>query len=170
MKRLRSPWVLAGVVVLGLGYWLYDGMRRSYGPYGVVRRTACLSNLKQIGRAALLYAEDSDGRLMPGARWMDVLEPKLNSPEVLRCPCLVGLGQDGPDAWGYALNSLVSGQAVKNYEEPDRTFLAYESKKTERHAADPMTSFSGPFDPERPKTGRANVVFLDGHAQRVGKF
>ena len=63
------------------------------------RRTACLSNLKQIGLALELYGRDSDdyfpntsfGASAPGTyngqyRWMDALDPYLKSAQIFVCP------------------------------------------------------------------------------------
>jgi prepilin-type N-terminal cleavage/methylation domain-containing protein len=63
------------------------------------RQTSCISNLKQLGTAMLMYAEDSDGLFPPAVArpsraqknyyemsWMAVLEPYTKSRGVYVCP------------------------------------------------------------------------------------
>jgi prepilin-type N-terminal cleavage/methylation domain-containing protein len=63
------------------------------------RQTSCISNLKQMGTAMLMYAEDSDGLFPPAVArpsrsqknyyemsWMAVLEPYIKSRGVYICP------------------------------------------------------------------------------------
>ena len=60
------------------------------------RQTACLSNVKQITLAAMMYASDNS-EMMPQSgylaadgttwvRWYDKLEPYLRNEQILRCP------------------------------------------------------------------------------------
>ncbi len=68
------------------------------------RRTACLSNLKQIGLGLQMYIEDFDGYYpntafgpsAPGTyngeyRWMNALDPYLKNQQVFTCPDASGL-------------------------------------------------------------------------------
>lgn len=159
------------VVALGGGYWLYAAAMQSYGPYGVVRRVACMSNLKKVAQATLVYAQDYDDRLMPSGQWMDALSTspgskpaRLESEDRLRCPCLIAL--KGNLVYGYAYNSDLSHEKLSSFELPEHTALAYESNESRRNASDPLTSFSGPFDPAIRSSARANVAYLSGHVER----
>src|SRR6266540_7422599 len=71
------------------------------------RQTACLSNLKQLSSAMLMYAEDNDGLFVPvigrSSRtetnfylmsWMHLLEPYVKSRGVYVCPSSGHLSQD----------------------------------------------------------------------------
>jgi len=57
------------------------------------RQTSCMSNLRQIGTAALMYAQDYD-EVMPGTDfgedpeyfWGDLAQPYLKSRQILDCP------------------------------------------------------------------------------------
>ncbi|HIE52981.1 MAG TPA: type II secretion system protein, partial [Armatimonadetes bacterium] len=57
------------------------------------RQTACASNLRQIGTAIAIYAQDSDGHLPPFAAgyppydfWWEVTAPYTTSHQILICP------------------------------------------------------------------------------------
>ncbi len=57
------------------------------------RQTQCLSNVRQIATAALMYAEDWEGCICPGGRsgpdpnrWHEILDPYMKNQDILRCP------------------------------------------------------------------------------------
>jgi len=54
------------------------------------RKSACLSNLKQIGTAAMMYTQDYDERLPMAnfsvGRWYTLLQPYAKSMQVFVCP------------------------------------------------------------------------------------
>ncbi len=60
------------------------------------RQTSCLSNVKQLGLAILMYAGDYDERMVmnynddvPGARWVhwwELLGPYMKNQQMLVCP------------------------------------------------------------------------------------
>ncbi|HLV80298.1 MAG TPA: prepilin-type N-terminal cleavage/methylation domain-containing protein, partial [Chthonomonadaceae bacterium] len=65
------------------------------------RQTACLSNLKQVGLAALMYAQDYDETIVPTELggdisdanelyWGDLLQPYLKNWQLLVCPSAAG--------------------------------------------------------------------------------
>ena len=101
----------------------------------VARRTACLSNLKQLGLATILYQNDQDDRLFPFAhaldlsrsstsplgatranRWWVQIQRYARSTGILRCPTdeVATSGAEDPTPRSYmanrALESLVSSQ------------------------------------------------------------
>ena len=60
---------------------------------GSAHRIACLSNLKQLGLAATLYADDHGGRFCPrlgDQRWPQFFHSSYKNTGILRCPA------DGP--------------------------------------------------------------------------
>jgi prepilin-type N-terminal cleavage/methylation domain-containing protein/prepilin-type processing-associated H-X9-DG protein len=71
------------------------------------KKTACLSNTKQLNLGMILYFNDYDDELMPVADptntilWMDLLEPYVKSSKIQVCP------DDPGDTVSYGLNSLV---------------------------------------------------------------
>lgn len=60
------------------------------------RKSACISNLKQIGTAILMYAQDYDEQIVPVATgvcpgpnafgWGDLVQPYVKNYKVLECP------------------------------------------------------------------------------------
>jgi prepilin-type N-terminal cleavage/methylation domain-containing protein/prepilin-type processing-associated H-X9-DG protein len=70
------------------------------------RQTACVSNLKQLGAALTMYAEDYDGYYTRGQywpwddtyTWVEAVEPYVKNKNVFRCP------SQGSDAYGYGYN------------------------------------------------------------------
>lgn len=68
---------------------------------------ACLSNVKQICIAALMYASDYDGTMCPGdGPWTQTLQPYIKNYDILVCPTENNYNP------GYALNYWLSAAAV----------------------------------------------------------
>ncbi|MCX7686540.1 MAG: DUF1559 domain-containing protein [Fimbriimonadales bacterium] len=124
------------------------------------RATACMSNLRQMGSAFAMYAQDHRGQLPPASRWMDAITPYLPRPErTLRCPSVPA------QSFGYAYNSQLSGMNYQNarVQKPDVP-LVYDSVNLARNATDPVTSLPNP-----PRhLGNANhALLVDGTVQSV---
>ena len=73
----------------------------------------CMSNLKVLANAALLYAERNDG-LLPPTNWQSALLPYFNDTDILNCPNLRSKGQYG----GYAFNEELLGKRVPGDTKP----------------------------------------------------
>jgi len=52
------------------------------------RRITCLNNLRQLGLAMTMYADDHESRFPPRSAplWMDLLLPYYAEPKLLKCP------------------------------------------------------------------------------------
>lgn len=60
------------------------------------RQTMCLSNLRQIGTATLMYAQDYDERMIgtelgesPEYFWGDMIQPYMKNRQILSCPSAI---------------------------------------------------------------------------------
>ena len=120
-------------------------------------RTACLSNIKQIGYAHLLYTEDHNGRFAP-IEWVPVIKPRLKEDRVLQCP--IAVKQDGS---GYAYNRLLASVKDTDVDQPENTALHFEVDDLRLGATADRLS---PLATKRHDETLA-LAFTDGHAKRV---
>jgi len=87
------------------------------------RQTSCLSNVKSLTLAALMYAQDYDETLpfaYNGKWWYQVLEPYLKNTQILTCPSKRAY------PIGYAWNYAGCGYAPGVRYSPPRTGAIYE--------------------------------------------
>ncbi len=82
----------------------------------------CVENMRALGDALRMYAEDNDNRFPPPASWCDAIVPYLEDRrDVFVCPA-------APDQLcGYALNPYPSGPARKMSKLPTPMVLVFES-------------------------------------------
>ena len=121
-------------------------------------KATCLSNLKQLALAALMFAQDHNDALPNANTWSDDIRPYCASPDILRCP-------SDTNEYSYAMNSKVSGKKIGDIVDPATTILFFESSTGVRNAADPMTSVCKP-----PRHGDGNnFAYVDGHVKWVTK-
>lgn len=123
---------------------------------------ACLSNLSQLALAALIYAQDHDGRLPDADQWVDEIFPYAKNGEIFKCPA-------APDLeYGYAMNEALSGEQVQTLAAPAQAVLFFDSDLGKRNAA------AGPEALAKPgrHLGGHNCCFADGHTKwmRAGVF
>lgn len=83
--------------------------------------STCMSNMKQLVLAALMYAEDNDQRLPLASNWSDALEPYAKSRYTFECP---EAHRRGP---GYAYNRRLRSRAVDDIEDQEATVMLFES-------------------------------------------
>ena len=126
------------------------------GARGDAQRTACMSNLKQIGLAFMMYAEDHDGAL-PAENWVAEVLPYINNRQIFVCPARPNLPV------GYAVNEKVAGMDLNVLEAPAQTVLAFESNLD----GDAPIGGADAVPMEGVHDGRVNVVFVDGHVEFV---
>ena len=84
------------------------------------RRTACLSNMKQIGLGLEMYKQDYDGtfpfsRALPLGTFREVLQPYIKNTQVFVCP-------SAPSNWpmDYSYNEMFGYQPGDTYPAPGR--------------------------------------------------
>jgi prepilin-type processing-associated H-X9-DG protein len=107
--------------------------------------TQCLSNLKQLGTAAMMYAQDHHETLPPAENWEDALKPYLKTP--LKCP-LEKLGTS------YAMNKALSKKKLEALEHPAEVVLFFESD-------------NGTTVAQKRHASSLGFTFADGHAKRI---
>ena len=86
------------------------------------RQTSCLSNVKQISLALMMYAQDNDETYpvvnhTTGYDWWNGLQPYVKNPQVFRCPAYQAKATDPPT--DYLLNGLFAhGIAMSAIQQP----------------------------------------------------
>jgi prepilin-type N-terminal cleavage/methylation domain-containing protein/prepilin-type processing-associated H-X9-DG protein len=139
------------------------------------KQAKCLSNLKQIGAAALLYAQDYDETLplnRPSGWWYETrLSPYLTNGEniqtTFRCPCKVNQRELYTD-YSYAMQQCLERAQLAHIS--DTTTMCF-AMDFDQRAFYRDSKYMNPSDPNytgcavyyRHNDG-ANLVFLDGHA------
>jgi thioredoxin 1 len=116
-------------------------------------QAACLTHLKNIALAFMMYAEDRDGCFPDATKWMDELSPYLKNEVVFQCPA-------APDLpWGYAMNAGLSRRDIAEIDDPSVVAIAFDSHYGTQNAA------GGPeavCNPPRHEGGN-NYAYADGH-------
>ena len=118
----------------------------------------CMSNVKQLNLALIMYANDNNEQLPAGSKWCDALGKYLgNSTNAVICPR--GMADR---RCHYALNASVAGRSMKEISSPARTVLVFE--------CDGGWNLSGGRElfPATPRHTSAFVVsFADGHVEML---
>lgn len=111
------------------------------------KKTACLSNVKQLAIATLMYAADNDDRLPDANKWRASIMPYAKNADIFRCP------DDKTGALSsYRMNPLVTRVSQTSMKDPAGTVMIFEGDANgfaPRHAS------------------RGNVGFADGHAKAI---
>ncbi len=156
------------------------------------RDAACMSNLKQISTALLMYQQDFDER-MPKATlaaksstgrrgfacygWADAVWPYLKNNDLLQCPSESHAAQKDPMKAGYTdywLNTNVSGVLSEKIKSPALLITMGDgdggsTNSTARYNLNalPQSWISTANSPARRHHDTANYAFADGHVKRL---
>ncbi|MDR3689613.1 MAG: DUF1559 domain-containing protein [Fimbriimonas sp.] len=158
MKRpTRFEWIFLAVLI-GVTYSVLYPIWKSARP--AAPRTVCLSNLKQLALAALMYSNDADDRFPPADRWMDVVESYRTHEDVSHD--VEGVPLRG---FGYAFRERLWSVDASELQNSNRLALIFDSDLTDRNAHSELWSI--------PQVGRHassdgrvdNIAFADGHAR-----
>ncbi len=144
------------------------------------RQTQCLSNMKQMGLAALMYAQDYDEKLVTAQEFKTKWQPYMMNTEMFRCPSRPEL----PWYYGHGLNigapaamptcdpvvAGVDGKALAEVKCPSYKIMAAE---WDRCLAGPPSGPTGLYRSNslcfwavtRIHNDGSNVLFVDGHAK-----
>jgi prepilin-type processing-associated H-X9-DG protein len=109
--------------------------------------TQCLSNIKQLGTAAMMYAQDHHETLPLAETWEDALKPYLKTP--LPCP-------RAKRGTGYAMNKALSKKKLEDLESPAEVVLFFESD-------------DGVTVSQKRHGSSLGFTFADGHAKRLSE-
>ncbi|HVT11064.1 MAG TPA: hypothetical protein VHE55_02260 [Fimbriimonadaceae bacterium] len=113
------------------------------------KSTSCLSNIKQLALATIMFASDYDDVLKTtAAKWSTSIYPYTKNKTILTCP------EDKPGTVSYSFNGRLANVSMSKIKNPATTVLAYEGKGEKLN-----------FRHE----GRAAVAFADGHAKLITK-
>jgi len=115
------------------------------------RQASCMSNLKQLALAFLLYAQDNDEHLPAASDWKRPIFDYHRNDAILHCP------SDESSAGGlsYFFNAALGGKDLGGIADPAGTILMADGKP-------------GSGGPERliPRhNGGVNCAFVDGHVK-----
>lgn len=118
------------------------------------QQTSCMSNLKQLGLAFLMYAQDWDEKL-PGKDWVAATQPYLKNTQVLICP-----GRPEVKV-GYVYNEAVMGVSLKKIGNPAETVLVFEGEPVDGKDFGGVERIAeGGYH-----NGGLNILFADGHVK-----
>jgi hypothetical protein len=134
-KLIAGIGVVLGLAVLSLAIWIgpvvWDFWRGGFlkgqdrSTYEGGRR----ENLIALHRAVLLYAQ-SEGALPEASGWMDAAMTRAETADLGREEALkkfVRPGVEGPDNFGYGMNSTLSRVYPGDVSKPAETILLFES-------------------------------------------
>ncbi len=142
------------------------------------RQASCLSNLKQIGTALIMYTEDYDGVYPRGQywpwtgehTWIHVLEPYVKNNAVFRCPT----GGDDDYGYGYNIAYWGGGDWLDGMHGINDVVPVHESQVATPAETLWVVDFGTywgcgqAYDHEQPArrhNGGANALFVDAHAK-----
>jgi hypothetical protein len=153
-----NPWIAYGAIAVTILFFFVLARTLPLRPLMAARRAAAMSCVKQLGLAALEYADDADGRLPEAEEWMDCTSAYAKSLPIYRAP---GLSGDG--VFGFAFRRKLSDKTIDTVVDQGKVALIFDSTDTRRNA-------SGGLDllPNPPRYGGKNVVcVVDGHGKAI---
>ncbi len=115
----------------------------------------CLSNLKQLALAALMFAADHDNQLPSADKWTDEVIPYVKNEAILKCPAAPEL------ECAYALNRALAGKNHLAIPRLAEEIIFFESNLGKRNATGTVQDLA---DPPRHQGGN-NYAFADGHCK-----
>lgn len=120
------------------------------------QRATSLSNLHQIGLAAIQYAVDHDEHFPHADHWVDELLPYTQTASIFRDPS----APEGQN-YGYAFNRNLSGLSLAKVASPAALVMFFESTKGVKNASDAGQSVPRPGR----HIGGTDYAFADGHVK-----
>ncbi len=135
------------------------------------RQSSCLSNLKQLGLAALQYGQDYDEMfpyhrcysLSPLPCYLEEVEPYMKNRQVWECPSAgsYGLISGHRFVHHYGFNSNLAADSVGKSQYPAQQVMWAES----RYGYTCMHSYYNHTDEIPGHNDGINITFIDGHTK-----
>lgn len=147
---------MAGFILMVLGATFFPVYACACTKAGPGR--GCLSQVKQLATALIIYTSDYDDRLPNRDQWMDAIGDYAKNPKIFIDPEIKTKGQHG-----YSFDSLLSNRDINSFKKPEQQSMLFDSINLGRNASDPFSSLPNPGRHD----GKNSVAYLDGHAKRV---
>jgi len=119
------------------------------------RQTACLSNIKQLSLACLMYTSDYDERFPTAVDpkgFHDQIFPYVRNEGLFTCP-------SAPNEPGYAFNPNLAGKSLEDIRNPGQVPMLWDA------GAQPGGVTPVPGTTGGRHNGGDNVAYVDGHAK-----
>jgi prepilin-type N-terminal cleavage/methylation domain-containing protein/prepilin-type processing-associated H-X9-DG protein len=146
------------------------------------RQASCSSNMKQIGLALLMYAQDYDEVLpvhcrdnIPGPGWMDALSwatdivPYVKNDQIFNCPSVSGWADRARLCGGYGYNlNAMDFRALAQIQFPASTVMVCENLSQTKWIGYQTWVTPWPGTPPNAQTVHnegCNVTYADGHVK-----
>ena len=147
------------------------------------RQTACLSNLKELALATLMYVQDydeclptgnfqnqypgdlNDGGQFPGGTHWPCLQPYIKNTQIMRCPS----GDATMFAWFGTNYGVVRETGIDCSQGPGRSLAWFQAPATDTLYFD-NGYWAGCWTINQVSNrhnGGANLAFMDGHAKWI---
>jgi prepilin-type processing-associated H-X9-DG protein len=145
---------IAGVICAGLSIFIMPALLFPVFMHAreTAKQTGCLSNVKQISTAILMYSSDWDEQYPFKNNWIDSLEPYTKNRTIFNCPEL----QQGEG--GYAFNSAMSGTRNDFTSDAAIEAMIFESRPG-------LNVSGGQGDMEARHSGGLIIGYADGHCK-----
>lgn len=167
-KEKRGKQALGMILGLFLSFFLLFMVATGGGGFRPAKRTACLSNIRQLSLVNLMYAADNDDTLPLADNWREVSEPYIKPEEdylqqkyvkrEMKCPIAT-------TPWHYAMNTQAAGYQIENgHDELDyERVMLFEADAYLPNASGGAEWFVMRHD------GFGTIGFVDGHAKFISE-
>jgi len=119
------------------------------------KRTTCMSNVKKLTLATMVYAADNDDTLPFAANWNDAIRSNAGEAAVFHCPALTY------QSFGYAFSATVGGRKTASIAMPQTEVLIFDSTLSMPNASSDLSTL-----PQKPRHLTNTIGFVDGHVEK----
>jgi prepilin-type processing-associated H-X9-DG protein len=152
-RKASNPWLVGGIIFGVIAILVVPLLLMAAVMFPVfararekARQASCLSNMKQISLAMLMYSQDHDQRFPTAGAWHDKVFPYMRNEEIFNCPS-TDLGRGS-----YEYNeAALDGREVGTIPQPQTSILLLEAGYG--------------VNQEGPHNGGWNLAFTDGHCK-----